>query len=228
MIFQNFSPIKLMRMATPVLALALTAAITLTGQQKGKGGDDDPDRIVKGGAAPAGWSIRPDRGTPDQIAFTGTGGNFKVVGGPAGIFFNPAWTKSGNYKYSARLKQTKKASHPTSYGIMFGGSNLATPMFTYSYFLIRQGGEYFISNWDNGAGRPTTVTNWTAHQAIAKEAADGTQTNTVGIEVQGDNVIFSVNGTEVTRLPKSRVHADGMFGFRIGHNLDIEIDQVSR
>jgi hypothetical protein len=46
--------------------------------------------------------------------------------------------------------------------------------------------------------------------------------------VQGDNVIFTVNGTEMTRLPKSKVHADGLYGFRIGHNLDVDLDQMKR
>ena len=41
-------------------------------------------------------------------------------------------------------------------------------------------------------------------------------------------MIFMVNGTEVTRLPKSKLHTDGLFGFRIGHNLDVDVDQVSR
>ena len=46
--------------------------------------------------------------------------------------------------------------------------------------------------------------------------------------MQGDNVIFTVNGTEMTRLPKRKVHADGLYGFRIGHNLDVDLDQMKR
>ncbi len=70
--------------------------------------------------------------------------------------------------------------------------------------------------------------DWTPNAAIVKQGAAGRQTNTLGIQVQGDNVIFMVNGTEVTRLPKTKLHADGLFGFRIGHNLDVDVDQVSR
>jgi hypothetical protein len=78
-----------------------------------------------------------------------------------------------------------------------------------------------------GAQRPVVV-NWTPHQAINKQGADGRQTNTLAIQTQGENVIFAVNGTEMTRLPRSQVHADGLQGFRVGRNLDVEIDQVSR
>jgi hypothetical protein len=72
------------------------------------------------------------------------------------------------------------------------------------------------------------VVTWTLNPAIVKQGADGRQTNTLGIQVQGDNVIFVVNGAEVTRVPKSKLHVDGMYGFRIGHNLDVDVDQVKR
>src|SRR5579863_9133528 len=33
--------------------------------------DNDPDRkVIRGGKTPEGWSVRPDRGTADQINFT--------------------------------------------------------------------------------------------------------------------------------------------------------------
>ena len=50
----------------------------------------------------------------------------------------------------------------------------------------------------------------------------------LAIQTQGANVIFSVNGKEVTRLEKSKVHTDGLYGFRIGHNLDVDVDQVKK
>jgi hypothetical protein len=110
---------------------------------------------------------------------------------------------------------------------MFGGSNLAGPMQTYSYFLVRNQGDYYVANRD-GDARPTAVVNWTVHPAIVKQGADGKQVNTLGVEVQGNNVIFTVNGTEVTRVEKSKLHTDGMMAFRIGHNFDVDVDQVVR
>jgi hypothetical protein len=193
-----------------------------------QGGDNDPDRAVSGnGKFPAGWSVRPDRGTADQVKFTQTGDVYHFAMGSAGTFYNSAWTKTGDRKFSARLTQKAEPSHPISYGLMIGGSNLAGDMQTYSYFLVRNQGEYFIANREGNA-RPTTVVNWTANPAIVKQGADGRQTNTLGVQVQGDNVIFTVNGTEMTRLPKSKIHTEGLYGFRIGHNLDVDVDQISR
>jgi len=199
-------------------------------------GDDDPDRSVNGGKFPPGWSARPDRGTAEQINFTVAGDLHYFSMGPAGTFYRSDWKASGDYQLSARLTQEKAPSHPISYGLMIGGSDLAGVSETYSYFLVRNRGEYFIANREGdqtwfsprifSIKLPLTVVGWTAHPAIVKVGADGRQTNTLGIQVKGDTVFFKVNEVEVTRLPKSKVHADGMYGFRIGHNLDVSVDEV--
>jgi hypothetical protein len=220
-----FNHVRLIRIASPVLALALFA-LPATPQGKGKGGDNDPDRVITGGGLPAGWAARPDRGTADQEKVTEAGGLMHFVMGPAATFYNSASTKTGDYKYSARVTQVKPPSHPTSYGIMVGGKDLQAPNQTYTYFLVRGAGEYFISNRE-GATTKTQV-DWTAHPAVAKQGADGKQQNVLGIQVAGADVIFSVNGTEVKRLPKVGLHVDGIVGVRIGHNFDVDVDQISR
>jgi hypothetical protein len=190
--------------------------------------DNDPDRkITRGGKVPPGWSVRPDRGTADEINFTLAGDLFRFEMGPAGTFYRADWNKSGDYQFSARLTQTKAPTHPISYGLMFGGADLAGDSQRYSYFLVHNRGEYYIANRE-GNQKPVTVVNWTAHPAIVKEGSDGRQTNTLGVQVKGDTVIFTVNGMEVTRLPKSQLHTDGMYALRIGHNLDVDVDQISR
>jgi len=210
------------KLRTLVFTFALATTVVAFAQEGGKG---DPDRAVAGGQFPAGWSARPDRGANTGIKFSQTGDVYHFQMGTTGTMWRNDWTKSGNYTYSARLTQVKKASHPVSYGLVIGGSNMG-PSPTYTYFLVRQGGDYFISNWEGSA--PRTVVDWTPNAAIVKEGADGKQANTLGIEVQGDNVIFAVNGKEVTRLAKSKVHTDGVMGFRIGHTLDVDVDQVKR
>jgi mono/diheme cytochrome c family protein len=191
------------------------------------GGDSDPDRAVKAGSLPLGWSVRPDRGKASQINLTTAGDVYHFTMGPAGTFYRADWTKSGDYQFTARLTQTKAPTHPISYGLMIGGSDMEGPNGTYSYFLVRQRGDFYIANRE-GDKRPQTVVDWKLHPAIVKQGEDGRQTNTLGIQVQGDDVIFTVNGTEVTRLPKSKLHTDGLFAFRIGHNLDIDVDRVQR
>ena len=204
------------------LLLASIAVVPAMAQRP----DNDPDRAVSGGNFPAGWSVRPDRGAPAQVKFSQAGEVYQFSMGPAGTFYRADWTKAGNYTFSARLTQTKRPSHPISYGLMIGGKDLAGPNQTYTYFLVRNQGDFFISNCE-GNNRPTLV-DWTPNAAIVKQGADGKQANTLGVQVQGDNVIFTVNGTEVKRLPKAKVHADGLYAFRIGHNLDVDVDQLKR
>jgi len=227
-IFNHVRSIKFLRAASPVIALALLAALPATPQGKGKagGGDNDPDRVITGGGLPAGWAARPDRGTADQEKVTEAGGVIHFVMGPAATFYNSAWTKAGDYKYSARVTQVKPPSHPTSYGIMVGGKDLAAATQTYTYFLVRGAGEYFISNRE-GATTKTQV-DWTASPAVVKQGGDGKQANVLGVEVKGADAIFTVNGTEVKRLPKAGLHVDGIVGVRIGHNFDVDVDQITR
>ncbi len=208
-------------------AATLLVTVSVTPAMAQKGGDNDPDRVVSaGGKFPAGWSARPDRGTADQIVFTEAANAYRFTMGPAATFSNPAWAKSGDYKFSARVGQTKAPTHPVSYGLMIGGTALAGDNPVYTYFLLRNQGEFFIANRE-GAQRPVIV-DWTANPVINKQGADGKQSNVLGIQVQGADVIFTINGTEVTRLPKSKLHTDGLIGFRVGHNIDVQIDQVSR
>ncbi len=199
--------------------VAVIAALPILAQ------DNDPDRAVKGGM-PAGWSVRPDRGTAAQIKFSMAGDVYHFMMGPAGTFYRNDWTKSGDFTFSARLSQLAAPSHPISYGLMIGGKDLGGSGTQYTYFLVRNQGEYFVANWEGA--RPTTVVDWTPNAAIVKQGADGKQTNTLSIQVKGDNVIFSVNGKQMTSLPKSKVHTDGLYAFRIGHNLDVDVDQVKR
>jgi hypothetical protein len=200
--------------------------------------ESDPDRAIKGGIFPPGWSVIPDRGTADQISYALAGDLYRFAMGPGGTFYNKEWKNSGNYQFSARMTQKQAPTHPISYGLMIGGSELGTPSETYSYFLVRNRGEYYIANREGdrtwfspriySEKAPVTVVEWTAHPAIVKQGADGRQTNTLGIQVVGDEVVFQVNGVEVRRLPRDRVHTVGMYGFRVGHNLDVEAEIIRR
>ena len=113
------NPLKPRRMLA--LTFALTATLVAFAQEGGKG---DPDRAVTGGQFPAGWSARPDRGANTGIKFSQTGDVYHFQMGTTGTMWRSDWTKSGNYTYSARLTQMKKASHPVSYGLVIGGSNM--------------------------------------------------------------------------------------------------------
>jgi hypothetical protein len=177
-----------------------------------------------------GWSVRADSGAGQDNKLTDEGGTLHfMMGGPPtnnGTFYNPGWTAAGNHTLSATFTQNAKATHPTSYGLMFGGSNLGAENQTYSYFLVRQAGEFYIANREGA--KVTGVVAWTANKAIKAEGADGKQTNTLSVQVNGGNVVFSVNGTEVNRQPAAGLHVNGLYGFRVGHRLDVTVTNVMK
>ena len=208
MTYQQLRSNRFLRIAAPALVAALVALPAIGFQ-----------------GFPAGWKGTADRGSADAVQFTESGGMMHLnMGRVTATLYNSGWTKSGNYTYSARLTQEQKASHPVSYGIAFGGTGMGSGNEMYTYFLVRQAGEYYIANRANGSS--TAVVAWTADPAVNKEGADGKQENTLSVQVQGDNVIFSVNGKQVKTLPKSQVHTDGTLGIRVGHTLNVMVDQV--
>lgn len=202
-----------MRASILLMAALVGTAIPAAGQQ------------APGGAFPEGWSARVDRDQPvEGVAFTTMGDGFHVTTGPAAVFYNPEWRRSGDYTVLARFTQTKAPEHPESYGIVIGGRNLDGADQTYSYFLVRKTGEYFIAT--RRGDERVVVSEWTRHDAIRPQDRQGRQTNLLGASVEGDQVVFTVNGHEVARRPKSELATDGIFGFRVNHRLDVHIDPI--
>ena len=89
--------------------------------------------------APAGLKVRVDRSTdasdPDdtpelKVVTMGTG--FRVTGGPAGVFWKPAQTATGNYTLRGTFNLMKPSGHLNYYGLVFGGSDLGAASQAYT------------------------------------------------------------------------------------------------
>ena len=114
---------------------------------------------------------------------------------------------------------------PNAYGLFFGGSDLAGPNQRYSYFVIRENGQFLIRK---RVGSDTSdVVSWSGHDAINELDAQGRATNTLTVEVGSDRVRFLVNGTEVSTQPRSTVDTDGITGLRVNHFLNVHIDNLT-
>ena len=183
--------------------------------------------MAQGGDFPEGWAARVDRDQPvEGVTFVTMGDGYHATTGPAAVLYNDGWTHSGDYSVAARFTQTRAPEHPEAYGIVIGGADLDGPDQSYTYFLVRGTGEYFIATRD-GAER-VIVVPWTAHEAVAAQDESGRQRNLLGARVEGDEVVFTANGTEVARRPRGEIRTDGVFGFRVTHRLDVHIDAVER
>jgi hypothetical protein len=185
----------------------------------------DPDHNVRGGGTlPAGWQMRLDNASGDRsgVRFSPMGTGFHVMSGPAAIYYRPDMRKSGTYEVTATFQQMAPAAHPEAYGLIIGGADLDGAAQKYTYFLVRQDGQFLIKR---RAGSDTpTVTNWTANAAIRKTEGTTRGTNTLTVNVTPDKVRFLVNGTEVSTAPASQVDTSGIVGLRINHNLNVHIE----
>jgi len=214
-----------MFMTAAILTFSLAAALAQTPAQHAAG-QHDPDKQVQGGGSlPAGWQMRLDtaQAKPDAVRFSTMGSGFHVMTGPAAIFYRPSDTpRSGTYQVQATFTQMEPTAHGEAYGLFIGGSDLQGAGQKYTYFLIRQDGQFLVKR-RAGAQTPS-VTDWTANAAVKKTEGATKGINTLAIAVTPDKVRFLVNGTEVSSAATSQVDATGIAGLRVNHNLNVHIE----
>ena len=182
----------------------------------------------QGGVTAEGWEVRLDRGTDvaSMLSFMTMGSGVHATTGRGGaIFWQPNSMAKGNYSISASFTQAEPSNHPNAYGLFFGGSDLAAPHQRYSYFVIRENGQFLIKK-RMGSETPNVV-GWTGHDAINELNAQGRATNRLTVEMGSDQVRFLVNGTEVFTQPRSAVDTDGITGLRVNHFLNVHIDNLN-
>ncbi len=182
----------------------------------------------QGGVTADGWDARLDRDgdAAGVLSFMtmGTGVHATTAGAGAAIFWQPSSMAKGTYSISASFTQAEPSNHPNAYGLFFGGSDLAGTDQQYSYFVIRQNGQFLIKQ--RMGSNTSDVVSWSGHDALNELDAQGRSTNTLAVEVGDTQVRFLVNGTEVSTQPRSAVDTDGITGLRVTHFLNVHIDDL--
>ncbi|MBL8996524.1 MAG: hypothetical protein KJZ74_01835 [Gemmatimonadales bacterium] len=201
----------------------------------------DADRSVKdGGIKVEGWKGRVDRRpasqgkTVNDSKLVMEGRTMRLSVGPAGNFWNPANTLSGNYEVMATFKEHKMAaSHPHSYGMFIGGKDLESDNETLMYCIVYGTGVFSIKTF-HGA-KVTTLVDQEAHAALKKADANGEATNTIGWRVKDGAASCVVNGTVVKTLDKATyagadklTSTDGIYGLRVSHNLELSVSNMMK
>jgi hypothetical protein len=190
--------------------------------------------VALGAQSPAGWQVRIDRSTtasdpddvPDVKVATVASG-FRVTGGPAGTFWNPANRATGDFTARATFRLMKPSGHVNYYGLVFGGEDLGGAKQRYIYFLAAQNGTYIIRQ--RTGENVQDVQARTTHAAIAQPGANGSSVNAMEVRVAGNQISYVVNGTVVHTTPRSGATAqtDGIVGVRINHLLDVQVEGFS-
>jgi opacity protein-like surface antigen len=221
-------------------ALLLTATLAASAAAPAQAQDADRS-VANGGVRVAGWQGRVDRRpaaagkTVNDSRFVAEGNAFRLSVGPAGNFWNPANTLSGDYEIMATFKEHKMAaSHPHSYGMFIGGNDLTSENETLMYCIAYGTGKYSIKTF-HGA-KVTTLVDGVEHAAIKKaDATTGESTNTIGWRVKGGEASCVINGQVVKTLTAAEyggadklTSTNGVYGIRVSHNLELTVSNIMK
>jgi hypothetical protein len=218
---------------TSVLAVAsvVTASAVLLAQ--------DPDRAVPGGGVfVAGWtgkidaaSVRQGRNLNDsKIAQEGAA--LHVTAGPATTYWNPANTAAGDYTVKATFTEPRFMelnSHPHSYGIFIGGTDMGTDQMSLLYCVAYGSGEMLVRGF-SGPGVFTLIRQ-SPNPAVHKAPGVGKPvTQEIAWHVKGGRAECSINGMVVAGYDRAELvtagklkSLDGVFGLRFTHNVEAVI-----
>ena len=178
---------------------------------------------------PQGWRMRVDESTsaedpddrPDLKVVT-VGKGMRITGGPAGTFWNPSNTVTGNFTARANFTLMKPSSHTNYYGLIFGGRDIEGAKQAYIYFLVAQNGTYLIRR---RVGEDVTdIQGRMMHAAIQRPDANGRSVNALEVRVAGNTVSYVINGMVVHTAPKGNLQTDGLVGVRVNHVLDVQVE----
>ncbi|MBA3318112.1 MAG: hypothetical protein H0T50_08490 [Gemmatimonadales bacterium] len=208
-------------MRTSLCSAALLAALTtpLAAQY-------DADKPAPGGGAvPAGWTVRADRGDAKNAKVVSMGQGLHLTLGPAIILYRSDTKGSGPFHTLATFTQTKPSEHPEGYGLFVGGQGLEGDAQQYIYFLVRQDGSYLIKR-RSGDKTSDVSKGWVQHAAVKKPDAKGSATNLLEVDHKRDanTVAFLVNGQKVYATAAKGMPLDGIVGLRVNHNLDLHVE----
>lgn len=194
--------------------------------------EDDPTLAPAGEATglPAGYMLTLDRPTDAATDFhvMEMNGGFHIETGPSGVMYDPSQAvASGDYTVSATFTEmASQANHREAYGIVIGGSGLDATEQAYAYFIVRGDGSYLIKE-RAGADATNVGDGWQQSESITATTGEGETTNRLEVAVRGDQVHFSVNGTEVATVPASEIPTHGIVGVRMNHNLNVMVSDWS-
>jgi hypothetical protein len=179
---------------------------------------------------PADWKVRFDRAESteaDLEMFVEMPPGWHITTGPSGIFWDPGMTASGEFRLELEVFLFDPGTRREAFGLFFGGSELEGADQSYTYFLIRNGGQAIIKQ--RMGGETPTIQPWTAHQAIRSYADRGEEAsvkNILAVECGAEEVRFFVNGEQVGTAPRSSLTADGIVGIRVNHALNLHVSRL--
>ena len=217
---------------TRMFAVATCLALLMCAA--GAAAQEDADRKVAGGGITVkGWQGKEDAGnrqglTVNDGKLAPEGNGFRLMTGPAALYWNPANVAKGDYSVKATFTEAKQTySHPHPFGVFIGGADLGSATQSAMYCGAYRNGTYIIRMFSGGK-RVDVVGRPAPNDAVKKAATPETEVvQEVSWNVRGDKVECVINGTAVWSGTKADVtgagklaSTDGIVGIRVSHNSD--------
>lgn len=185
-------------------------------------------------AVPANWEVRLDKADDSvtigadaesaDIFFVNMTPGWHITTGPRAIFWHPASTADGSYTASTNIHLFNPGERNEAFGLFMGGKNLKEDNQTYTYFLLRNSGEFLIKK--RIGDETEVIKDWTKAPAmvIYDDTTKSSVANTLSVEVADDQVQFFVNSDQVHSMPKDQLDTNGQVGLRINHALNLHVE----
>ncbi len=183
-------------------------------------------------AFPEGWEVRFDRegSSMDDLVFGVMPPGMHVTTGPAMIAYHPDSVATGEFRIESETFLFDPGRRREAFGFFVGGSDLQGPNQRYTYFLVREGGEFLVKT--RSGTETAVVQDWTAHPAVvafaSKPADANTAKNVLVLEAEGGRLRFSINGQEVWSGSRDGLETEGVFGLRVNHGLNLHVTTIMR
>lgn len=225
-----------------VLAAALAVTASLSAAQQAQ--NPDGDRKVAGGGINApGWTGNIDAGAAkaggkiEDSKFELAGGKFSITTGPAGNYWNPANTASGDYTVKATFHEPAYMNindHPHPYGLFIGGNDLGTPEASLLYCAPYGNGTFIVRGFGPAAFRMNGPRGG-PHEAVKKVEKNQPVTQDVMWTVKGGRAECSINGVVVAGYDQAELVAagklkslNGVYGIRAAHNVELVVSGLEK
>ncbi len=190
-----------------------------------------PGSLVAQLTAPPGWRWATDAqarivttekdaaGSADAMWFVQMPPGFHLTMGPGGNLFHPSIEVDGRFELESEFFLFPGSSQE-EYGLFLGGRALEGGQAEWVAFVARKDGSAAVLRRKGGS--TGIAREWRGSSGIVAGRPDGTARNVLKVTV-GSEVVFSVNGAEVARLPRDSVTVDGIAGLRAGRGVNLHI-----
>jgi len=214
--------------ALPAMAQANKQAPKAAAKASSGEEDEVERKIVGGGKIPTGWVARTDRDAPiSKVKVDVTPAGLHIETAAIVVLYKPTDLLSRNYHLGATFRQNDGTpGHAEPYGLILGGFVKGDTL-GYTYFLVEGDGKFSVRR-RTGSKSEDLGSGWMETKALHKMDTKGVATNTLLVERTPAGTRFMINGTEVLKVPGDAARPDGFNGFRVGHNLSVDVSSTVR